>query len=44
MDTMSTIPPKVESVGDSGSGSMLLVLVIVVIPEKLSGKKGVTKK
>jgi len=43
-DTISTSLTKVPSTGHSGSSDILLILVSIVVPEKLPGQKGVTKK
>ena len=36
--------PKVESTGHNGSSAVLIMLLSSVVPEKLPGQKGVTKK
>jgi len=35
---------KIKSTGHSGSSGILLMLMSIVVPEKLPGQKGVTKK
>jgi len=43
-DTILTNLTKVKSTGHSGSSGILRMLVSIVVPEKLPGQKGVTKK